>query len=67
MGQMTVEMTPKESSSDADENAGISKRELKMFVFLTVILAPTLAVAIVGSYGLLIWIYQMLAGPPTGG
>jgi len=42
-------------------------RETRVFVFLTVILAPALAVAIVGGYGLAIWLYQMLAGPPTGG
>ena len=41
-------------------------RELRLFVFLTVVLAPMLAVAIVGSYGLLIWVYQMLMGPPKG-
>lgn len=41
-------------------------REIRVFVFLTVVLAPMLAVAIVGSYGLLIWLYQMLMGPPTG-
>ena len=42
-------------------------RETRVFVFLTVILAPALAVVIVGGYGLAIWLYQMLAGPPTGG
>jgi periplasmic nitrate reductase NapE len=41
-------------------------RETRVFVFLTVVLAPLLAVAIVGSYGLLIWLYQMLMGPPKG-
>ena len=42
-------------------------RETRVFVFLTVILVPALAVVIVGGYGLAIWLYQMLAGPPTGG
>ena len=41
-------------------------RETRVFVFLTVVLAPMIAVAIVGAYGLIIWVYQMLAGPPTG-
>ena len=41
-------------------------RETRVFVFLTVVLAPMIAVAIVGSYGLLIWLYQMLMGPPRG-
>lgn len=42
------------------------KRETRVFVFLTVVLAPALAVALVGAYGLLIWLSQMLVGPPKG-
>lgn len=47
----------------ADE---IRRRETRVFVFLTVVLAPMVAVAVVGSYGLMIWLYQMFAGPPKG-
>jgi periplasmic nitrate reductase NapE len=39
--------------------------EWRTWVFLTVVLAPVLAVAIVGSYGLAVWIYQLFAGPPS--
>jgi periplasmic nitrate reductase NapE len=42
------------------------KQELRAFLFLTAVLVPALAVALVGTYGLAIWIYQMIAGPPTG-
>ncbi len=42
------------------------KSELKAFLFLTVVMAPVLAGAIIGTYGLLVWLYQMVAGPPTG-
>jgi nitrate reductase NapE len=38
--------------------------EIFAFLFLTAILMPALAVATVGSYGLAVWIYQMVAGPP---
>lgn len=41
-------------------------RETRVLVFLTVVMAPLLAVALVGSYGLMIWLYQLLAGPPGG-
>ena len=41
-------------------------RETRVFVFLTVVLAPMIAVAAVGSYGLLIWLYQLFMGPPKG-
>ena len=42
------------------------KSELKAFLFLTIVMAPVLAGIVIGSYGLLVWIYQMVAGPPTG-
>ena len=35
-----------------------------MFLFLTVVLAPVLAVAVVGGYGFVVWILQMIYGPP---
>ena len=41
-------------------------RETRVFVFLTVVLAPALAVAFVGAYGLFIWLSQMFLGPPKG-
>lgn len=40
------------------------KTELRCFVLLAVVLAPVLAVALVGGLGFSIWIYQMFAGPP---
>ena len=46
--------------------AGQKRSELKAFLFLTVVMAPLLAVVVVGSYGLAVWIYQLFAGPPTG-
>lgn len=41
--------------------------EFRTFIFLTLIMAPVLAVMIVGGYGLVVWIYQTLAGPPGPG
>jgi nitrate reductase NapE len=38
--------------------------ELRVFLFLTVVLAPVLAVMIVGGYGFLVWMYQVVTGPP---
>lgn len=44
-----------------------SKRDERIaFLFLTVILAPLLSVIIVGGYGFLVWIMQIIGGPPTG-
>jgi nitrate reductase NapE len=38
--------------------------ELRMFLFLTVVLAPLLAAAIVGGFGFAVWMWQMFSGPP---
>ena len=39
-------------------------RELKAFLLLSVVLAPVLAVVIVSGYGFLVWMVQLIAGPP---
>jgi nitrate reductase NapE len=38
--------------------------ELLTFLTLTVVIAPALAVGIVGFYGLCVWLYQAFTGPP---
>jgi nitrate reductase NapE len=54
-----------ESASDhIDVSSARRRREIFAFLFLTAILMPALAVATVGGYGLTVWIYQMIAGPP---
>lgn len=40
------------------------RMEIFAFLFLTAVFMPALAVATVGSYGLVVWVYQMIAGPP---
>ena len=46
------------------ERAHRRRMEIFAFLFLTAVLMPTLAVASVGSYGLAVWVYQMISGPP---
>lgn len=41
------------------------RRELTAFLFLTLVLAPLLAVVIVAGYGFAVWMYQIIMGPPT--
>ena len=42
-------------------------QEIRAFLFLNVITAPILAVAIVGGYGFFVWMYQLVTGRlPTG-
>jgi nitrate reductase NapE len=42
-------------------------QELRSFLFLTVVMAPVLTVLVVSGYGLLVWMVQLIGGPPTGG
>jgi periplasmic nitrate reductase NapE len=42
-------------------------QELRAFLFLTVVMAPVLAVMIVGGYGFFVWMYQLFTGTlPSG-
>ena len=52
--------------TDDPAAADVSTRreELRSFLFFTVVMAPMLAVAVVGGYGFLVWMYQLIAGPP---
>lgn len=38
--------------------------EFIAFLFLAVVIWPILAVAVVGGYGFLVWMWQMIFGPP---
>ena len=39
-------------------------QELRAFLLLSVVMAPVLAVAVVSGYGFLVWMVQLVAGPP---
>ena len=47
-----------------DQTQASKSREVKLFLFLTVVLIPGATVALVGAYGFTIWMYQLLNGPP---
>jgi nitrate reductase NapE len=38
--------------------------EIYAFLIVTAVVMPALAVATVGTYGLSVWVYQLIAGPP---
>ncbi len=54
----------KKSHPIIEEEAPLKRRERGLFLFIVVLLFPILAVAVVGGYGFLVWMYQMFAGPP---
>ena len=43
------------------------KRRMEIYAFLivTAVLMPALTVATVGTWGLTVWIYQAINGPPS--
>lgn len=41
------------------------KHEKYTFIFLAFFLAPILSVIIVGGYGFMVWISQLIFGPPS--
>ncbi|MDR8524091.1 MULTISPECIES: periplasmic nitrate reductase, NapE protein [Shewanella] len=51
------------SSTANDEK----KLEFRIFIFLTVFLAPLLSVLLVSGLGFAIWFSQILTGPPGAG
>ncbi|GAA5130422.1 periplasmic nitrate reductase, NapE protein [Thalassotalea piscium] len=51
--------------SDNPTPEQVRKHEKNTFIFLAVFLAPILSVIIVGGFGFMIWISQMIFGPPT--
>jgi periplasmic nitrate reductase NapE len=39
-------------------------RELRLVFFLALVVLPLLTVAVVGSYGFVVWMLQLVFGPP---
>jgi nitrate reductase NapE len=55
---------PAGSAKPAEHTKG---EELRSFLFLTVVMAPVVTGLLIAGYGFLVWMYQVVAGPPTGG
>jgi nitrate reductase NapE len=55
-----------QGSGDMNEDIKPHTRsqELRAFFTLSVVLAPVLAFAVVAGYGFMVWMYQLVAGPP---
>lgn len=49
---------------DGDDASQRKGRELRLFIFLVVFLFPILAVVLVGGYGFIVWMTQLILGPP---
>ncbi|MBK8069026.1 MAG: periplasmic nitrate reductase, NapE protein [Rhodanobacteraceae bacterium] len=53
-------------SDASDTEQSRQRRELRSFLFLTVVLFPLLAVLVVASFAAMMWIWHMIVGPPGG-
>jgi len=54
-----------ENAPSAVERLPASRRaELLVFILLAVLVWPILAIGIVGGTGFVVWMYQLIAGPP---
>jgi periplasmic nitrate reductase NapE len=55
---------PDELQRAADTSPNKRRMEIYAFLIVTAVLMPALAVATVGTWGLTVWIYQAINGPP---
>jgi periplasmic nitrate reductase NapE len=58
--QSSTEIAVPEPSTDP----AAKRREILMFVVLAFVIWPFVAIAVVGGYGFVVWMYQTIAGPP---
>jgi periplasmic nitrate reductase NapE len=49
----------------AQQDSQTTGQEVGTLLVLIGVIAPLMAVAVVGGYGFLVWMYQLIAGPPT--
>lgn len=59
--------TPHEARTGPVVDRQRKTEEFRTWLFLALVLAPLLAIMVVAGYGFLVWIFQMIAGPPTYG
>lgn len=61
-----TDLRPDGSGTLVSSEPSTYQEELRTFLFLTVVTAPVLAVAVVGGYGFLVWMYQLFTGDLPG-
>jgi nitrate reductase NapE len=60
-------MQPSTPSPNSERAQYTRNQELRSFLFLTVVMAPVLTGMLIAGYGFLVWMVQLISGPPTGG
>lgn len=57
-------MTSTKIESSSQDGKPSKRTEIFAFVVLAVLIWPVIAVGVVGGYGFLVWMYQIVFGPP---
>lgn len=52
------------TAADTVIDPAVRRREIAAFLFLSVVIWPFVAVAVVGGFGFLVWMSQLIMGPP---
>jgi nitrate reductase NapE len=60
---MTIETAKAGGAGGASEQP-TRRAEFAAFLTLAVLIWPVVAVGVVGGYGFLVWMYQIVVGPP---
>lgn len=55
-----------EGTADDQAATVVKSEEWRSFLFLTVVMAPVLTGILIAGYGFVVWMVQLVAGPPTG-
>jgi nitrate reductase NapE len=57
-------VTSTKIESSAQETRPSKREEIFAFAILAVLIWPVIAIGIVGGYGFLVWMFQIVYGPP---
>lgn len=52
------------ASGNMPARSATRRSEIMMFLLLAVVIWPFVTVAVVGGYGFLVWMTQLIVGPP---
>lgn len=59
-----VDTIGKNAAQEGNVHAADRRSELLVFAVITAFIWPVVAVGVVGGYGFLVWMSQLIAGPP---
>lgn len=61
---MTPDHEQRQARDDAQWLSG-QRGERIVFIVLAIVIWPVIAIGVVGGYGFIVWMFQLLTGPPS--